>query len=141
MPDRQSLERILSDANSTSEERTIAHQELIALNAREADKVQFSPEAQEMMRSLGKLHLRDVSQTEWSRYAERQAFNGRESLCDEYWSWNAPDDKSLKVMSGRESVSAARIDYWNSVHQRSTDRHVRAHALSEIKLENDGYGR
>jgi hypothetical protein len=93
------------------------------------------------MRGLGKVHLRDVSHVEWSQYAERNGLTGREALCDEFWSWNAPEDKFLKMMSGKDSVSAARIDYWEGVHRRSTDRHVKAHALAQIKLENQGYGR
>jgi hypothetical protein len=141
MPDRMNLEKILTDPNSTHEERSIAHHELMALNAKEADRVEFSSQALDMMRSLGKLHLRDVSQTEWLQYAERKGLTGCEQLCTEYWNWNAPDDKVLQVISGKDNVSAARIAYWAGVRERTTNKHVLANATSQIKLESEGYGR
>jgi hypothetical protein len=91
----------------------------------------FSLEAQDMLRVLGKNHVRDVTDDEWSRYGAGRSIS--EALCGEYWRWHCPDQSYLELISGMEGPEA-RVDYWESVRRATTDRHVQAHAESQIKL-------
>jgi hypothetical protein len=91
----------------------------------------FSLEAHEMLRILGKNHLRDVTNDDWSRYETGRGIS--ETLCGEYWRWHCPDQMFLQLISGKEGPEA-QLDYWESVCRTTADRHVQAHATSQIKL-------
>jgi hypothetical protein len=60
----------------------------------------FSPEAQDLLQILGKNHLRDVTNDEWSRYGAGRSIS--ETLCGEYWRWHCPDQMFLQLISGKE---------------------------------------
>jgi hypothetical protein len=91
----------------------------------------FSPEAHELLRILGKNHLRDVTDDEWSRYAAGR--NISETLCAEYWQWHCPDVEVLVLIHGTEPL-AAKVQHWTLIHDRTADLHVKRHALDQIKL-------
>jgi hypothetical protein len=90
----------------------------------------FSAEAHEMLRILGKNHLRDVTNDEWIRYTAGR--NISETLCAEYWQWHCPDIEVLVLIHGTEPL-AARVQHWTLIHDRTADLHVKRHALDQIK--------
>ena len=62
-PSKDELNAIINDPGSTPEERAVARLHLDAL-PEELEPPTFSPEAEEMLRLLGKAHIRDVSEAE-----------------------------------------------------------------------------
>jgi hypothetical protein len=138
-PDRN-LRAIIDDPGSTPKERAVARLRLDATTEGN-EPPSFSLEAQELLRTLGKNHLRDVAESEWMQYATRHGITGREPLAIEYSNWHCPDIEFLVLIHGKDPL-AATIQHWTSVHNRTADPHVKAHALDQIKqLENNGDGR
>ena len=84
-----------------------------------------------MLRILGKNHLRDVTNDDWSRYGAGRSIG--ETLCAEYWQWHCPDAEVLVLIHGTEP-RAAKVQHWTSIHNRTADPHVKRHALDQIKL-------
>jgi hypothetical protein len=94
----------------------------------------FSLEAHEMLRVLGKNHLRDVTDDEWSRYGAGRSIG--ETLCAEYWQWHCPNVELLVLIHGKAARDAM-IQHWLSVQNRTADLHVKRHALGQIKQLED----
>jgi len=126
------LQAIINDLGSTQEERAVARLRPDAI-PEEQEPPTFSPEAREMLRAFGRSHLRDVAESDWSRYAAQHGITGCEAICAEYWQWNLPDQDFLELISGKQG-SQAQVEHWESVRRATADRHVQAHAASQIKL-------
>jgi hypothetical protein len=104
-----------------------------AINSKPNDAptaITLSHEAAEMLRAIGKNHLREVSDEEWARYSAKHAIS--DLLCAEYWDWHCPDVEVLKLIHGTDARDAA-IHHWISVQNRTSDIHVRQHAQEQIK--------
>jgi hypothetical protein len=130
MLSRTELQAIMDDLGSTARERAVAQLRLDAIARGTGAPDIFCGSARDAP-SLGKSHLRDVTDDEWSQYEAGRSIS--ETLCAEYWRWHCPDRTFLQLISGKEGPEA-RVDYWEAVDRTTTDRHVQAHALSQIKL-------
>jgi hypothetical protein len=132
MLSRNELQAIMNDLGSTAKERAVAQLRLDAL-PEEQEPPTFSPEALEMLRTFGRSHLREVTESDWSRYVTQRGITSCEALSAEYWQWNLPDQDFLELISGKQGLEA-QLEHWKAVLQATTDRHVRANAASQIKL-------
>jgi hypothetical protein len=93
----------------------------------------LSQQAAEMLRAIGKNHLRDVTNDEWARYGFQHGLAGREALCAEYWLWHLPDRAFLESISGKEGLQA-QVEHRESVGRTTADFHTQIYAESHIKL-------
>ena len=93
----------------------------------------LSHDAAEMLRAIGKNHLRDVTNDEWARYGFQHGLTGREALCAEYWQCHLPDQAFLELISGKEGLQA-QVEHWESVRRTTADFHTQIYAERQIKL-------
>src|ERR1700683_1456689 len=140
------LRRLVCNRKKSASARLQALREVLTMAAiiskpNDAPATTPSPDAAEMLRVVGKNHLREVSGEEWSRYAAQHTVS--ETLCAEFWNWHLPDPRLLELISGREGARA-QIEYWETVRRRSAGRQVHAHAVNQIKMlekQAEGCGR
>ena len=127
MPTRDQLQSIIDDPGSTAEERAAARSRLNSAAIGEEPPT-FSPRAQEMLRALGKTHIRDVSEDEWLRYIQQRGLTLRDPLVMERAEWVLPDERFMELTGWTPRT------YWRWVLDRATSPQVRENALKELGL-------
>jgi hypothetical protein len=129
MPSKDQLQAIIDDPGSTPEERAAAQLRLDAITD-DQEPPAFSPEVREMLRFLGKAHIRDVTQDEWLRYIQQRSLTIRDPLVREHAQW-VPPEKRFMELTGWTAQT-----YWQWIHDRATTAQVRANALAEIRKQD-----
>jgi len=130
MPDKHSLEIIVNDPHSTAEERAIA--------ARELGVGQFTvdtelPEALRMLATLGKKHIGEVSEDDWTNYFSKGHSLASEELIREWRFFVPPNDKILELLTGEDHIGGLRW-HWESTLAICGERaDVKAYALARLQ--------
>jgi hypothetical protein len=139
MLDRTTLEKILNDADSTTEERELAQRQL-TIDPLTTEDDPYSADATAMLIALGKSELFQVSQTEFDVYCDTHGIAGdrRTALEDERAAYLLPPDDELRLFYLADPATDIHWGWLlalrNNLEWAGNNKRARAHALRAIRM-------
>src|SRR5258708_2347576 len=130
MPDRHSLEIILNDPASTTEEKAAAQ---TALDSH-ADPVAVHDDTRAMLAALKVERIADLNEEIFERHCVAHFVKQTDPIVPEFRYWIAPDDSTLKL------IGMTRRDWWETIHKMAVAANrpdVQAHARRKLQEGND----
>lgn len=79
------------------------------------------PEAQHMLATLRKKHVREIAEDEWVSYFAKNYAPASEELIREWRYFVPPDDRALELLTGEDRIGGRRW-YWQTVLNTAGER-------------------
>jgi hypothetical protein len=128
----EALTAVLQDPGRSQAEKEIAARALRATNGeiKESATVPYqelSDDSRAMLLALGKKHLREVSDSDFTKYAQHFGHAQKQELCKQWREWVCPDDDFLAL------IGMSRTGYWKTIRDNAKSDDVRLNAEVEIR--------
>jgi hypothetical protein len=90
------------------------------------------PEARHMLATLGKGHVREITQDEWMAFFAKNHAPASEQLIREWRYFVPPDDRALELLTGQDRIGGLRW-YWQTILSTAGERaDVKSHARERL---------